>query len=119
MELAAADSARAAPIEKRSLLGLELEIDEDEEEDGEKDRHSHRRRFQTHPTGYGDDNDGLDKKRRPWLTYTGRRNLIVLLPVLIGGLVLTVVVLKAGKQASPWEPSMTTLVVRRQIHRVA
>jgi hypothetical protein len=106
MEPAATDPARAASssIEKRSLLGLEFEIDDidddEQEEDVEKKagyRHGDHRRPLENPASCDNDDDELRKRRRLWLTYTGRRNLIALLPVVIGGLILIAVVLKDGK----------------------
>jgi hypothetical protein len=101
MEPAAADPVRVGSMEKRSLLGLELEIaeDDDDEEDVEKEADcrpgDHRRRRQSPPAAY-DEDDELCKKRRLWQTYTGRRNLIASLPVVVGGLLLLVFVLREG-----------------------
>jgi hypothetical protein len=104
MEPAATDPARAASssIEKRSLLGLEFEIDDDEEEEEDVEkkagyRHVDHRRPLENLASCDNDDDELRKRRRLWLTYTGRRNLIALLPIVIGGLILIVVVPKDGK----------------------
>jgi hypothetical protein len=128
MEPAAADSVRAGSMEKRSLLGLELEIsegdDDEDEEDVEKEADcrpgDHRRRRQSHPAAYDDDDDDeLRKKWRLWQTYTGRRNLIATLPVIVGGLLLLVFVLREGTEASLFLSSVhgavSFVLVLRQI----